>query len=199
MVTNRIAFPFARTGRIMLVVAFSAAAAASAEAGEVTAEQRAACTPDAVRLCSSEIPDVARVTACMKAKQASLSARCRAAFASASENESVRVSKVLPAQHQRILPAHYQRVASSAVLPYANHHRRLLPQHRWARSDRAMRIAQQVMAGFAMACGSQAVPAEVCSNMSGNFLQSGLLSSSLQSGLLSSGLLSSGLLTSMAP
>jgi hypothetical protein len=55
-----------------------------------------------------------------------------------------------------------------------------------------MRIARQVMAGFAMACGSQAMPAELC-NMSGSALPSGLMSS----GLMSSGLLSSGMLTSM--
>jgi len=36
-----------------------------------------ACTPDAIRLCSDFIPDVAKVTACMKAKSAQLSDPCR--------------------------------------------------------------------------------------------------------------------------
>jgi hypothetical protein len=36
------------------------------------------CTGDAFRLCSSEIPDVSRVTACMMQRRASLSAGCRA-------------------------------------------------------------------------------------------------------------------------
>jgi len=35
-----------------------------------------ACTPDAMRLCSEFIPDVAKITACMKAKHAQLSAAC---------------------------------------------------------------------------------------------------------------------------
>jgi hypothetical protein len=38
---------------------------------------RQACTPDAMRLCGDVIPDVAKVTACMKAKRALLSAPCR--------------------------------------------------------------------------------------------------------------------------
>jgi hypothetical protein len=38
---------------------------------------RQACTPDALRLCADAIPDVAKVTACMQAKRAELSAPCR--------------------------------------------------------------------------------------------------------------------------
>ena len=45
-----------------------------------TPEQEQACTGDAFRLCSSEIPDVARVTACMDAKRSQLSPACRAQF-----------------------------------------------------------------------------------------------------------------------
>src|SRR5580700_1166529 len=45
-----------------------------------TDEQRAACTPDVFRLCSSEIPSVDRIVACLKAKKASLSAGCQAVF-----------------------------------------------------------------------------------------------------------------------
>ena len=36
-----------------------------------TPEQEQACTGDAFRLCSSEIPDISRVTACMVAKKSS--------------------------------------------------------------------------------------------------------------------------------
>jgi hypothetical protein len=43
--------------------------------------ERQACTPDAMRLCGDAIPDVARVTACMKAKSSQLSPECRAAMA----------------------------------------------------------------------------------------------------------------------
>ena len=42
------------------------------------------CTGDAMRLCSSEIPDVERVTACMIRNKARLSAGCRAYFRTAS-------------------------------------------------------------------------------------------------------------------
>ncbi len=47
-----------------------------------TPEQEQACTNDAFRLCSSEIPNVDRVTACMVAKKAQLSPACRAQFRS---------------------------------------------------------------------------------------------------------------------
>ena len=45
-----------------------------------TPEQEQACTGDAFRLCSAEIPDVDRVTACMVAKKSLLSPACRAQF-----------------------------------------------------------------------------------------------------------------------
>jgi hypothetical protein len=45
-----------------------------------TAEQRIACTPDVFRLCSSEIPNVDSIIACMMAKKASLSPACRVAI-----------------------------------------------------------------------------------------------------------------------
>jgi hypothetical protein len=45
-----------------------------------TPEQEQACTGDAFRLCSSEIPDVGRVTACMVAKKDQLSPPCAAYF-----------------------------------------------------------------------------------------------------------------------
>jgi hypothetical protein len=45
-----------------------------------TDAERQACTPDAMRLCGDAIPDVGRVTACMKAKSSQLSPECRAAM-----------------------------------------------------------------------------------------------------------------------
>jgi hypothetical protein len=45
-----------------------------------TAEEQQACQPDAFRLCSAEIPDVDRVTACMVAKKSQLSPECRKFF-----------------------------------------------------------------------------------------------------------------------
>jgi hypothetical protein len=45
-----------------------------------TESERAACTPDVFRLCSSEIPNIDRIIACMNAKRASLSTPCRLVF-----------------------------------------------------------------------------------------------------------------------
>jgi hypothetical protein len=45
-----------------------------------TPEQEQACTNDAFRLCSADIPDVDRVTACMARNKSQLSPACRAQF-----------------------------------------------------------------------------------------------------------------------
>ena len=45
-----------------------------------TAEQQRLCSSDAFRLCSSEIPNVDRVTICMRKHKASLSDGCKAVF-----------------------------------------------------------------------------------------------------------------------
>jgi hypothetical protein len=45
-----------------------------------TAEEEQACSGDAFRLCSAEIPDVNRVTACMVRQQSQLSPGCRVYF-----------------------------------------------------------------------------------------------------------------------
>jgi hypothetical protein len=52
----------------------------ASHASEATAAQRAACTPDAFRLCSSDIPNVAAVTACMIKNKPNLSTACKSVF-----------------------------------------------------------------------------------------------------------------------
>ena len=47
-----------------------------------TDEEQQACSDDAFRLCSAEIPDVDRVTVCMVRNKAQLSPRCRVFFRS---------------------------------------------------------------------------------------------------------------------
>ena len=64
----------------MLIVTIFALAALSTAANAYTDEQQQMCTGDAMRLCSSEIPDVERVTACMVQKRAQLSDGCKAVF-----------------------------------------------------------------------------------------------------------------------
>jgi hypothetical protein len=62
---------------ILLALLCGRADHASAQGSEAA---RQACTPDAMRLCSDVIPDVAKVTACMKAKSSQLSDACRVAM-----------------------------------------------------------------------------------------------------------------------
>lgn len=42
-----------------------------------TEEDQRACTPDVFRLCSSVIPDIEAITACLRTKVTSLSDQCR--------------------------------------------------------------------------------------------------------------------------
>ena len=46
----------------------------------ITPEEKAACSSDALRLCSNTYPDEDRLFSCMKENRASLSAVCRVAF-----------------------------------------------------------------------------------------------------------------------
>ena len=55
-------------------------------------EQRAACTPDAFRLCASFIPDATNVEACLRQRKSDLSDACRAVFEHEAANSSVRTT-----------------------------------------------------------------------------------------------------------
>ncbi|WP_291612889.1 hypothetical protein [Bradyrhizobium sp.] len=54
--------------------------ASASPAFAYTPEQQQACTPDAMRLCGSYIPDVDRITACMIQRKSQLSPECRRFF-----------------------------------------------------------------------------------------------------------------------
>lgn len=60
---DRIASSGTQVSRILLVAVFSLSTLVSARAFEVIDRQREACTPDAFRLCSSEMPDANCVAA----------------------------------------------------------------------------------------------------------------------------------------
>ena len=63
------------------LLAMALAISISPAAGQgYTPEQEQACSGDAFRPCSAEIPDVGRVTACMVARKSELSPPCRAQF-----------------------------------------------------------------------------------------------------------------------
>lgn len=57
--------------------ALAIALCATAATAEVTSMQRAACTPDVFRLCSSDVPNVGKITACLRRERTSLSPSCR--------------------------------------------------------------------------------------------------------------------------
>jgi hypothetical protein len=77
-----------RFGSLRLALLFATAFSVSIlpNAGQAyTPEQQAACSDDAMRLCSSEIPDVDRITACMVKRKSELSPGCRVYFRSEPE------------------------------------------------------------------------------------------------------------------
>jgi hypothetical protein len=51
-------------------------------------DARQLCTPDVLRLCSAEIPDVERITACMRRQRANLSEGCRSVFGKPAQSAS---------------------------------------------------------------------------------------------------------------
>jgi hypothetical protein len=135
---NCVAFLPGTASRVVLIAAFCLGASAGALAFTPTQAQRDACTPDAFRLCSSEIPDVSRVTACMVAKKASLSAPCRAVFAAAggepaSQPRRERVALVHEHHHHyshrvSVAHAHHHKAHWKRYAYYANAH----VHHKWA-------------------------------------------------------------------
>jgi hypothetical protein len=73
------------TERVAALTSFAAAAlvvvtVSHASARDGTAQQRRACEHDALAFCSSEIPNVDRITACMVNNLNKLSPPCRAQF-----------------------------------------------------------------------------------------------------------------------
>jgi hypothetical protein len=77
-----------QTQRIVLSLAMAiggglfAAAPALSQEERGTWEQQMACTPDVMRLCSDQIPDVNRIVACLRQNTALLGHSCRAVFES---------------------------------------------------------------------------------------------------------------------
>jgi hypothetical protein len=67
-----------RTASLVLALAVSVSALSSTASHAYTAEAQQMCTGDAFRLCSSEIPNIPKITACMMKHRADLSPGCRA-------------------------------------------------------------------------------------------------------------------------
>lgn len=116
MRVKRVATIIGRTGRVLMIAGFGLGLVASAQAFEPTEAQKQACTPDAFRLCGSAIPDIARVTACMKANERNLSTPCKAVFRMA-RNEYAPTTRHVRSHKSSPSYAHYKHA-----------------QRRWARS-----------------------------------------------------------------
>jgi hypothetical protein len=72
---------FSRTLRqagLVLAFALALSTLSATESFAYTAEAQQMCTSDAFRLCSSEIPNIPKITACMIKHRADLSPGCRA-------------------------------------------------------------------------------------------------------------------------
>jgi hypothetical protein len=71
-----------KTTRICMALFAASLYAANASAQENlgTAEQRAACMPDAFRLCLSAIPDASKVEQCLRQSKSDLGNACRSVF-----------------------------------------------------------------------------------------------------------------------
>jgi type II secretory pathway component PulL len=65
-------------GAVALLALALAFAISPAAAQQWTPQQRAACEPDAMRLCNQYVPDVQRTSACMSHYRRYLSPACRA-------------------------------------------------------------------------------------------------------------------------
>jgi hypothetical protein len=82
---HQVRFPFFHAARIVaagfaLAMLGAVPVAAQNYDSISTPAQRRACTPDVYRLCAGEIPSVAKITACLRRKKASLSDACRLAM-----------------------------------------------------------------------------------------------------------------------
>jgi len=74
---------FRRTQLTIILAAMGAAtipALVPAPARAYTAEQQQLCSDDAMRLCSADVPDVDRITTCMRRQYAALSKGCKSVF-----------------------------------------------------------------------------------------------------------------------
>jgi hypothetical protein len=67
-----------RQAGLVLAFAVSVSALSSTSSFAFSAEAQQMCTSDAFRLCSSEIPNVPKITACMMKHRSDLSSGCRA-------------------------------------------------------------------------------------------------------------------------
>ena len=69
-----------RQASLILTIATTMSVLSSHQSFAFSSEAQQMCTGDAFKLCSSDIPNIPKVTACMLSHRAQLSAGCRAAM-----------------------------------------------------------------------------------------------------------------------
>ena len=74
--------------QLTIILASIGAVTLPAMGNAYTEEQQRLCSDDAMRLCSADVPDVERITACMQRQYTSLSNGCKSVF----RNEKVEAS-----------------------------------------------------------------------------------------------------------
>jgi hypothetical protein len=94
MRAHRVVLSFATS----ILATFVACGVASAQEYRGTMEQQMACTPDVLRLCGAQIPDVNRIVACLQQNTPQLSGACRAVFDSSASSNTGTPQQSLPQQ-----------------------------------------------------------------------------------------------------
>lgn len=79
------------SGSFFAAVALVCSTSVFAQQNRGTAEQQAACAPDAFRLCSNYIPDPTDVASCLRERRSELSGACGAVFDQADRATETRV------------------------------------------------------------------------------------------------------------
>jgi len=82
MATKRVVLSLAIASLAVAIGGVAALTGAHAQDNRGTMEQQMACTPDVMRLCGAQIPDVDRIVACLRYYMPQLSEPCRAVFTS---------------------------------------------------------------------------------------------------------------------
>jgi hypothetical protein len=101
--------------RAWMLAAVLSAALLPATGRAYTPEQQQACSGDALRLCSADVPDVDRITACMSRNKDQLSPGCRVFFGP-SESEVVpsKPLSIKPVPAKKPVTARPQKIAKPA-------------------------------------------------------------------------------------
>jgi hypothetical protein len=80
-----------RQAGLVLAFALTASVISTSQSFAFSAEAQAMCTGDAFKFCSSEIPNIPAITACMYKHKAELSAGCRSVM---DKNDAAKSKKV---------------------------------------------------------------------------------------------------------